>query len=84
MVTAGQTISQVALHMSVACGVMYAMTGSLALGGIAALVEPLCNVALLPLHDRIWKKIRRAVQKRAPHGAGLQCGKSRLTLASST
>lgn len=63
MVRAGQTISQVALHMSVAFGVMYAMTGSLAFGGVAALVEPVCNVALLPLHDRVWAKIRRRLQR---------------------
>ena len=78
MVRAGQTLSQVVLHMSVACGVMYAMTGSLALGGIAALIEPICNVALLPLHDRIWSKIREAAQKRAAQPRSLQRGLSRL------
>ncbi|HZN25887.1 MAG TPA: DUF2061 domain-containing protein [Burkholderiales bacterium] len=55
---AGQTISQIALHMGVAFGVMYALTGSMAFGGIAALVEPVCNVVLLPLHDRLWAKLR--------------------------
>jgi uncharacterized membrane protein len=58
MVRAGQTVSQIALHMTVAFGVMYATTGSIAYGGIAALIEPVCNVALLPLHDKIWAKIR--------------------------
>jgi uncharacterized membrane protein len=62
MVRAGQTISQVALHMSVAFGVMYALTGSVTFGGVAALVEPICNVALLPLHDRVWRKIRERVR----------------------
>jgi uncharacterized membrane protein len=56
-------MSQVALHMSVAFGVMYAMTGSVAFGGVAALVEPICNVALLPLHDRVWEKIRERAQR---------------------
>lgn len=51
--------SQVALHMGVAFGVMYALTGSIAFGGIAALIEPVCNVILLPLHDRVWRVIRR-------------------------
>lgn len=63
MVRAGQTISQVALHMSVAFGVMYALTGSVAFGGVAALIEPICNVALLPLHDRVWERIRRRAQR---------------------
>jgi uncharacterized membrane protein len=64
MVRAGQTISQVVLHMSVAFGVMYAMTGSVAFGGVAALIEPICNVALLPLHDRVWERIRQRAQRR--------------------
>jgi uncharacterized membrane protein len=64
MVRAGQTISQLALHMSVAFGVMYAMTGSVAFGGVAALIEPICNVALLPLHDRVWEKIRQRARRR--------------------
>ena len=64
MVRAGQTVSQVVLHMGVAFAVMYAMTGSLAFGGIAALIEPICNVALLPLHDRLWQKIRAAHERR--------------------
>jgi uncharacterized membrane protein len=55
---AAQTVSQVGLHVGVAFGVMYALTGSIALGGVAALVEPVCNVALLPLHDKMWRKVR--------------------------
>lgn len=64
MVRAGQTVSQVALHMGVAFGVMYAMTGSLAFGGVAALIEPICNVALLPLHDKLWQKVRAACERK--------------------
>lgn len=50
--------SQVFLHMGVAFAVTYSMTGSLMTGGFAALVEPICNVALLPLHERLWRKIK--------------------------
>ncbi len=50
--------SQVALHMSVAFAVTYAFTGSLATGGVAAVVEPLCNVTLMPLHDKFWKRLK--------------------------
>jgi uncharacterized membrane protein len=64
MVTAGQTVSRLLLHMGVAFGVMYAMTGSVAFGGVAALLEPLCNVALLPLHDSLWQKVREARERR--------------------
>ena len=65
MVRTAQTMSQVALHMTVAFGVMYAITGSVAFGGVAALIEPICNVALLPLHDKAWEKIRRKMRQRA-------------------
>lgn len=64
MVTAARTTSQVLLHMSVAFTVMWAATGSLSFGGIAAVIEPLCNVALLPLHDRLWAQIQRALDRR--------------------
>ena len=57
MVIAAKKTSQVILHMGVAFGVMYVMTGSLAFGGMAAVVEPICNVLLLPLHDRLWEKL---------------------------
>ena len=52
------------LHMVVAFIVMYAVTGSLAFGGIAAVIEPAVNVVLLPLHDRLWLRIRRRLASR--------------------
>lgn len=54
MVIAAKSMSQVLLHMAVAFGVMYAVTGSLAFGGLAAIIEPVVNVVLLPLHDKVW------------------------------
>ena len=50
--------SQVLLHMGVAFSVGYAFTGSLAVGGAAAIVEPICNVTLMPLHDKLWTRLR--------------------------
>ncbi|MGB6103160.1 MAG: DUF2061 domain-containing protein [Pusillimonas sp.] len=58
MLLLAQKTSQVALHMSVAFAVTYAFTGSLATGGLAAVLEPICNVLLLPLHDQVWGKLR--------------------------
>lgn len=55
---AGEKLSQTALHMSVAFGVMYWATGSMAFGGLLAVVEPICNVIVLPFHDRLWEKAR--------------------------
>ena len=64
MVIAARTTSQILLHMAVAFTVMYAFTGSIAFGGIAAIIEPICNVILLPLHDRLWKRIEQRFRRR--------------------
>lgn len=66
MLLLAQKTSQVALHMSVAFGVTYAFTGSLATGGLAAILEPICNVLLLPLHDRLWGKLRSQPRADSP------------------
>lgn len=49
-----EKISLTCMHMGVAFGVLYCATGSLALGGFAAVLEPVCNVVLMPLHDKLW------------------------------
>jgi uncharacterized membrane protein len=64
MVTAAKTVSQVLVHMGVAFAIMYMLTGSLAFGGAAAVLEPICNVLVMPLHDRLWKNIRRRLERR--------------------
>lgn len=58
MVIAARSLSQVLAHMGIAFAVMYALTGSLAFGGLAAIMEPLVNVMLLPVHQRFWAKMR--------------------------
>lgn len=63
MVTAAKTTSQIALHMGVAFTIMYVVTGSVAFGGIAAILEPICNVALIPLHDKLWARIRVRIEQ---------------------
>lgn len=65
MVTAAKTVSQIGMHMSVAFGVMYVMTGSVAAGGVAAVLEPVINVILMPLHDKFWERIRSRFDARA-------------------
>jgi uncharacterized membrane protein len=55
---AAEKLSQTSLHMVVAFAVMYVATGSLAFGGMAAVLEPICNVLLLPVHDRFWDKLQ--------------------------
>src|SRR5438128_12347159 len=55
--TAGEKLSQTGMHMLVSFAVVYWATGSLGFGGAAAVIEPVCNVLLLPLHDRVWERI---------------------------
>lgn len=57
LAVAGEKLSQTAMHMVVAFSVMYVATGSLAFGGMAAVLEPVCNVLLLPVHDRFWDRL---------------------------
>lgn len=57
MKIAAEKLSQTVMHMGVAFAVMYWATGSLAFGGMAAVLEPVCNVLLLPIHDRFWDSL---------------------------
>ncbi|OON59077.1 hypothetical protein B0920_25290 [Massilia sp. KIM] len=62
---AAEKISQTAMHMIVAFTVMYFATGSLAFGGMAAVLEPVCNVLLLPIHDRFWHNLELRLSRQA-------------------
>lgn len=54
---AAEKLSQTGMHMAIAFAVIYCATGSLAFGGVAAILEPVCNVLLLPAHDRFWDNL---------------------------
>ena len=58
MAIAAKKMSQVTAHMAIAFTLMYVRTGSFAFGGLAAVVEPIINVALLPYHERGWQALR--------------------------
>ena len=66
MTLAAEKVSQTSLHAGVAFGVIYVATGSAAMGGIAALLEPVCNVLVLPLHDRLWDSLKRTAHAALP------------------
>ena len=61
MVTAARTVSQIIVHMAVAFVTLYVVTGSIAFGGLAAILEPVCNVLVMPLHDKLWERIRKRI-----------------------
>lgn len=49
-----KTLSFAVVHFTVAFAVVYAMTGSFALGSAIALIEPACNVVAFYLHEKAW------------------------------
>ena len=53
-----KTISFGIVHMGVAFGVGYAMTGSVAVGGALALVEPMVNTVAYFFHEKAWAFFR--------------------------
>lgn len=57
LATAGEKLSQTGMHMAVAFAVIYWASGSMAFGGVAAILEPVCNVVLMPAHDRLWERL---------------------------
>lgn len=54
-----KTISFAALHFSVAFGVAYALTGSVAVATGIGLIEPLVNTVAFFFHERVWRRIDR-------------------------
>lgn len=64
MVIAARAASQVVVHMSVAFLIMFAFTGSATFGGLAALLEPICVVGILPLHDRLWDALEARLENK--------------------
>ena len=51
-----KTVTFGLVHMLVAFGVVYLMTGSAALGGAVALIEPMCNTVAYFFHEKVWER----------------------------
>ena len=51
-----KTASFAAVHFTVAFTVAYLLTGSVAVGGLVALVEPLCNTVAYYFHEKAWAR----------------------------
>jgi uncharacterized membrane protein len=63
-----KTMTFAAVHMGVAFGVVWAMTGSWMVGGAVALIEPACNTLAYFVHERAWEKRLRRRALAAGHG----------------
>ncbi len=55
-----KTFTFAIMHFTVAFTVAYLLTGSLAVGGAVALVEPLCNTVAFYFHEKAWGRVERA------------------------
>jgi uncharacterized membrane protein len=63
-----KTLSFAAVHFTVAFGVGYALTGSVVVGSVMALVEPAVNTVAYYFHEKVWRRIeaRRASRSLQP------------------
>lgn len=49
-----KTLSYLLIHLTIGFTVAYLFTGSLAIAGGIALVEPLCNAVAYFFHEKAW------------------------------
>ena len=56
-----KTLSFAVVHFTVAFSVAYAVTGSLVVGGLVALIEPAVNTLAYYVHECIWDSYIRDV-----------------------
>lgn len=59
LIMVSKTFSFALVHMCVAFTVGYLLTGSLAVGGALAVVEPMCNTVAYYFHEKVWLKIKQ-------------------------
>ena len=58
-----KTASFAVVHFSVAFSVGYVMTGSVAVGGAIALVEPAVNTVAYFFHEKVWERFGRSSRR---------------------
>ncbi len=62
-----KTLTFALLHMTIAFSVVWALTGSIALGGAVALIEPTLNTIAYFFHEKVWERWTRRA-KLSPTG----------------
>lgn len=67
-----KTATYLSIHLTVGFTVAYLMTGSVALAGGIALIEPMINAVAFFFHEQAWKKIiaRKSMQSSTPSWGG--------------
>jgi uncharacterized membrane protein len=53
-----KTFSFAVVHFIVAFSVGFALTGSIAIGGAMALIEPALNTVAYFFHEKAWERLR--------------------------
>ncbi|QLF93029.1 DUF2061 domain-containing protein [Pseudomonas sp. ABC1] len=54
-----KTLTFTIMHFCIAFGVAYALTGSIAVSGLVAAVEPLCNSVGFYFHEKVWQRFEK-------------------------
>ncbi|HGE7360659.1 TPA: DUF2061 domain-containing protein [Pseudomonas aeruginosa] len=70
-----KTLTFTVMHFIIAFSVAYALTGSIAVGGLVAAVEPLCNSVGFYFHEKIWKRFEKDGAPRPARGSCRDKGK---------
>ncbi|WP_077148367.1 DUF2061 domain-containing protein [Sphingopyxis sp. KK2] len=52
-----KTLTYLSLHLTIGFSVAYVMTGSVALAGGIAIVEPCINAVAFFFHEKAWKRV---------------------------
>lgn len=51
-----KTLTYLCIHLTIGFTVAYLMTGSVALAGGIAIIEPCCNAVAFFFHERAWQR----------------------------
>ncbi|WP_134677323.1 DUF2061 domain-containing protein [Ectopseudomonas khazarica] len=54
-----KTLTFTIMHFCIAFGVAYLLTGSIAVSGLVAAVEPLCNSVGFYFHEKVWARLEQ-------------------------
>ena len=52
-----KTLTYLSIHLTIGFSVAYVMTGSAALAGGIAIIEPCINAIAFFLHEKAWKRV---------------------------
>ncbi len=66
-----KTLTFAILHFTTAFLIVYALTGSVVIGGTVALIEPLCNTLVFFLHERAWERFGQRRDRSSHYGHDL-------------